>query len=493
MLNTFANLYNSSLVLLTDFYQLTMAYGYWQAGMHDQEAVFHLSFRKIPFRGGYAICAGLATVIEYLNHFQFNEDDISYLASLKTDSGKAVFDLNFLAYLKTLRFSCDVDAIEEGNVVFPQEPLLRVKGPLLQCQLLETILLNIINFQTLVATKAARICYAAKGEPVLEFGLRRAQGFNGGLAASRAAYLGGCAATSNLLAGKLYGIPVKGTHAHSWIMCFPTEIEAFRQYANVLPENAVFLVDTYNSIEGIKNAITVAKELEQQGYRLGGIRLDSGDLAYLSIQARELLDAAGFKHAVIVASNDLDEHVIASLKEQGAMINIWGIGTKLVTAYEQPAFDGVYKLSAIRTIKNREWEYKVKLSEQTAKISTPGILNIRRFYNTHGKAIGDAVYDENLKIKPGCTIIDPTDILHQRYMPVDADYTELLKPIFRQGKLVYDAPSLIQSRARVAKELATFHDSILRFLNPHTYPVGLEENLYHLKTKLVLKAKGLDK
>lgn len=490
MSNIFSSFYKSSLALLTDFYQLTMAYGYWQAGIHEQEAVFNLFFRKAPFKGGYAVCAGLATVIEYLTTFHFSDDDIAYLGKLQSSNKQPIFMAEFLKYLKNLRFSCDVDAIPEGTIVFPQEPLIRIKGPLLQCQLLETVLLNIINFQTLIATKASRICYAAKGEDVLEFGLRRAQGIDGGLAASRAAFLGGCAATSNVLAGKFYDIPLRGTHAHSWIMCFADELTAFKTYAAALPDNCVFLVDTYNTIEGVKNAIAVGEELKQQGYRLAGVRLDSGDLAYLSIEARKLLDAAGFKDAVIVGSNDLDEHVIASLKEQGAMIDVWGVGTRLTTAYEQAALDGVYKLTAIRP-SGSDWQYKLKLSEQTAKISTPGILKARRYYNAQGVAIADAIYDECLGVADECVIVDPMDITHQRKIAASIHHRELLQPIFSAGKLVYETPALQTSRQTALTELNQFHQSIRRFLNPHKYPVGLEKRLYDLRTSLILKAKGL--
>lgn len=490
MKNIFSNLYKSSLALLTDFYQLSMAYGYWQAGMHEKEAIFNLFFRKAPFRGGYAICAGLATAIEYLSALHYNDDDIAYLRTLQSDQDKPLFKEEFLSCLKNLKFTFDIDAIPEGTIVFPQEPLIRVKGPLLQCQLLETVLLNIINFQTLIATKTSRICYAAKDEPVLEFGLRRAQGFDGGLSASRAAYVGGCAATSNVLAGKLFDIPVRGTHAHSWIMCFADETSSFKTYAAAMPDNCIFLVDTYDTITGVKNAITVGNELKKQGYRMAGVRLDSGDLAYLSKEARKLLNAAGFKDAVIVGSNDLDEHVIASLKEQGAMINVWGVGTRLTTAYEQPALDGVYKITAIKNHDNK-WEYKLKLSEQTAKISTPGILKVRRYYDALNVAIADAIYDESIGIADECVIIDPMDITHQRKIVANTQYRELLQPIFRNGKLVYQLPDLHTSKQTAMNELKQFHESIRRFLNPHTYPVGLEKSLYDLRTSLILKAKGL--
>src|SRR5580704_5795263 len=334
--------------LLTDLYQLTMAYGYWKKQMLGHEAVFHLSYRQEPFNGGYAIACGLSDAIDFLQNFVFQPDDLAYLAELRGSDDLCLFETEFLDYLQTLRFACDIDAIPEGNVVFPHEPLLRVRGSLLQCQLFETALLNIINFQTLIATKSARICLAARGSPVMEFGLRRAHGPDGALAASRAAYIGGCVATSNVLAGKVFGIPVRGTHAHSWVMSFQTEYEAFQAYADVMPGNCVFLVDTYNSIEGIRHAVEVGHHLKSIGKDLAGIRLDSGDLAYLSIEARKILDAAGFEDAVIVGSNDLNENIIASLKQQGARINVWGVGTMLVTAYDQPALGGVYKLSAMR-------------------------------------------------------------------------------------------------------------------------------------------------
>lgn len=488
-MSTLQNIYKTSLALLTDLYQLTMAYGYWKEGVAEKEAVFHLFFRHNPFKGGYSICAGLATAIEYLADLKFTQDDIDYLASLTGTDQQPLFETKFLEYLKNLQFSFDVDAIEEGTVVFPQEPLVRVKGPLLQCQLLETTLLNIINFQTLIATRAARICYAAKGEPVLEFGLRRAQGFDGGIAASRAAFVGGCAATSNVLAGKLYGIPVRGTHAHSWIMAFDNELAAFKAYADAQPNNSIFLVDTYNSLEGTKHAIAVGKELQQKGHRFAGIRLDSGDLAYLSIEARKLLDEAGFRDAVIVGSNDLDEHIIADLKAQGAKINVWGVGTKLATAFEQPALNGIYKLSAIREPKG-QWEYKIKLSEQAIKVTTPGLLRVKRFFDK-GRAVADAIYDENLGLPANAFIIDPSDLTRRKRLPKNNEGIELLVPIFRQGRLVYELPSIHDARHKAIEGLKQFHDAIQRFLNPHEYPVGLEEQLHDLKTHLILQARDL--
>lgn len=470
-MNTIKTIYNTSLALLTDLYQLTMAYGYWKAGLADQEAVFHLNTREHPFKGGYTICAGLATVIELLEELRFTENDVSYLSSF--------FEPAFLTYLQQLKFTVDLDAIEEGRVVFPHEPLIRVKGPLLQCQLLETILLNIINFQSLIATKASRIAYAAQGDPVLEFGLRRAQGFDGGLSASRAAYLGGCAATSNVLAGKLYGIPVKGTHAHSWIMVFNSEQEAFETYVAALPHHPVFLVDTYNTLEGVKNAIAVGEK-----HSLSGVRLDSGDLATLSIQTRNMLDEAGFSDANIVASGDLDEYQIAELKAKGARINMWGVGTKLCTAYDQPALQIAYKLGATRP-SGSNWQYKIKLSEQTSKTSIPGTLQVRRFYRA-GKAIGDGIYDEQLGIRTACHLINAEE---KRCMPHSGTRTEeLLVPVLRKGKLVYTPPSLAESRQRCQEELAKFPASIHKFSKPYQYYVGIEEQLNTLRSALIAKA-----
>src|SRR5436190_6887937 len=390
--------------ILTDLYQLTMAYGYWKTGKADREAVFHLFFREQPFHGGFTICCGLADVLQYLREFRFEKSDLDYLQGIKGNDGKRIFAPAFLKYLKNLKLRLDVDAIPEGTVVFPHEPLIRVRGPILQAQLIETALLNLVNFQSLIATKAARICLAAQGDPVVEFGLRRAQGIDGALTASRSAYIGGCAATSNVLAGKMFGIPVGGTYAHSWVMSFENELEAFNAYADALPNNCTFLVDTYNSLEGIRHAVRVGKRLRKRGHKLTGIRLDSGDLAYLSIKARKMLNAAGFKDAVIVATNDLNEHLIASLKQQGAAINVWGVGTMLVTAYDQPALGGVYKLSAIRK-PDGTWDHKIKLSEQAVKATNPGILQVRRFRQGN-EFIGDAIYDETRPLAKRITIVD---------------------------------------------------------------------------------------
>ena len=316
------DLYGHSLALLTDLYELTMAYGYWKLGMAEREAVFHLSFRKQPFGGGFSVACGLHDAIEYLHRFRFDAADLEYLSTLKGNDGNPLFDGGFLDYLARFEFKCDVDAMPEGTAVFAYEPLVRVTGPILQAQIVETPLLNLINFQTLIATKAARVCLAAGDEPVLEFGLRRAQGIDGGVTASRAAFVGGCAATSNVLAGKLFGIPVKGTHAHSWVMAFGDELHAFEAYAQALPNNCVFLVDTYDTLHGVKHAVEIGRRLRAQGHEMAGVRLDSGDLAYLSIEARRILDAAGFPNASILASNELDESIITSLRQQGAKIAV---------------------------------------------------------------------------------------------------------------------------------------------------------------------------
>ena len=430
--------------------------------------------------------AGQDLVADYLSNFQYGDDDIAYLATLTGNDGKELFSRDFLDYLSRLELTVDVCAMPEGTVAFPHQPLLRVQGPILQCQLLETALLNIMNFQTLVATKAARICCAAGDDPVLEFGLRRAQGIDGALSASRAAYVGGCAATSNLLAGKIYGIPVKGTHAHSWIMSFDDEQTAFESYADAMPNNCVFLVDTYDTLEGVRNAIRVGLQLRKRGHEMIGIRLDSGDLAYLSIQARKLLDDAGFANATIVASNDLDEHLIESLKHQGAAIAVWGVGTKLATAFDQPALGGVYKLGAMRS-EAGDWVPKVKLSEQLIKTSTPGVLQVRRFLDDDG-AVADMVYNE-LEGSSG-TIVDPLDSTRQRQMNESGRFEDLLQPLLVDGQAVLPAQPLDELREHAASQLAMFHNGVLRLKNPHRYPVGLEKNLFQLKEKLVLEARG---
>lgn len=488
------NIYQTNLTLLTDLYQLTMSYGYWNLGKSDQQAVFHLFFRKPPFGSGYTVAAGLEYVVDYLNGFGVDADDVAYLATLTGNDGKALFTRDFLDELQGMTFDCDVDAIPEGTVVFPNEPLIRVTGPILQCQLIESLLLNIVNFQTLIATKAARICQAAGDDPVLEFGLRRAQGIDGALAASRAAYIGGVAATSNVLAGKLLGIPVKGTHAHSWVMSFETEMQAFEGYAEAMPNNCVFLVDTYDTLEGVRHAIEVGKKIRENGHKMVGIRLDSGDLAYLSIEARKLLDEAGFPDAVIVASNDLDEKIIDNLKQQGATIGVWGVGTRLVTAHDQPALGGVYKLGAIRDRDDDQWQPRIKVSEQAIKTSIPGMQQVRRFKSDQG-FVGDMIYDLSQFGAPdmnhATSILDPADATRAKGVKAHCDYEDLLVPVFRNGQCVYSCPKLSEVRDRTRKQLKQLHPGIRRFMNPHEYPVGLEPRLHGLRTDMAFAVRGI--
>ncbi len=460
-----------------------MAYGYWQLGMHEQEASFHFLFRKNPFKGNYALNCGLATIVDFLQHWHFNADDLAYLATLKNSQNQPLFAPAFLDYLSTLKFTCDLDAIPEGTVVFPHLPLMRAQGPLLQCQLLETPLLAMINFQTLIATKASRVCRAAQGEPVIEFGMRRAQGPDGAVSASRAAYIGGCIATSNTLAGKLYDIPVRGTHAHSWVSAFPDESAAFQAYASVMPHNCVLLVDTYDTLTGVKRAIDIGRQLRQEGADLLAIRLDSGNLAELSIAARKILDEAGFTQTGILASNSLDEYVIDQLKQQGAKISSWGVGTNLATAYDQPALDGVYKLSALRNPQG-QWEYKLKLSEDSIKTSNPGRHQVRRFF-CNDIYVMDVIYDLDLKIAdtPAIMPLDPPSPEQIHLHDIDG-FADLLEPIFRHGQCVKTLPSIHDIRHKAMVEVEQFWQTH----GDKQYPIGLEKNLFELKNTLV---KGL--
>lgn len=403
---------------LTDLYQLTMSYGYWKNNLHNQEAVFHLFFRKAPFGQQYAIAAGLAYVVDFLENFGYSKEDIEYLSTVKGRDDNPLFSYEFLQYLQNMKFSCTVDAVMEGERVYAHEPIIRIQGPIIQCQLLETVLLNLINFQTLIATKAALVVSAAGKGTVAEFGLRRAQGIDGALAASRAAYIGGCHVTSNVLAGQLFGIPVAGTHAHSWVMSFPNELQAFRSYATSQPNNCTLLVDTYDPIQGIKNAITVAKEMRQWSdgkNTLYAIRLDSGDLADLSKSARAMLDSAGEIETKIMASNDLDEHKITQLRNAGALIDIWGVGTALITGADQPALGGVYKLGAIRDDGN--WRSCMKISADLDKSTNPGILNVYRSDNL-GR---DVICNHNCKIKQvlGEPLLTPMFVNGQRSLSYD--------------------------------------------------------------------------
>jgi len=483
----------ASSALLTDLYELTMALGYWREGRADQEAAFHLYFRTAPFRGGYTIACGLEPALAYLEELRFTDEDLAYLATLRGVDELPLFPREFLGALGNVRLALDVDMVAEGTVVFPNEPLVRVRGPLLQAQLVETALLTHIGFPTLVATKAARMCLAADGGEVLEFGLRRAQGPDGGLSASRAAYVGGCSSTSNVLAGQRFGIPVKGTHAHSWVMVFDDELEAFKAYADAMPNNVVFLVDTYDTLEGVRHAIEVGHMLRARGHRLLGVRLDSGDLAYLSTETRRMLDAAGFTDTAVLASNELDEHLIESLRQQGAAITVWGVGTRLATAYDQPSLGAVYKLTAIRD--GSEWTPRVKVSEQAAKTTNPGLLQVRRYLETRPRATrgayaGDMLIDDLSPPNGDATMIDPLDLTRRKRFAADAPFTLLLQPAMRGGTRVHEPEPLSVARDRVQKELAGFHAGIKRLVNPHRYPVGLERGLHERKTALVLAARG---
>lgn len=472
--------------LLTDLYQITMAYAYWRSGMARLDACFHMVFRSHPFGGGYAVACGLEQAVEFLERLRFEHDDLAYLATLTGADGGRLFAPEFLDWLAAMRFSCDVDAVPEGTVVFPNEPILRVAGPIAQAQLVETTLLNIVGFQTLVATKAARVCHAAKGAPVIEFGLRRAQGPDGGLSASRAAYVGGCVATSNVLAGRRYGIPVGGTHAHSWVMAFEREIDAFSAYAEAMPNNCVLLVDTYDTLEGIRNAIEVGKRLSERGQTLVGIRIDSGDLAWFAARAREMLDAAGMRHVKIYASNELDEQTIEALKDQGAPIDVWGVGTKLATADGQPALGAVYKLSAVREPRG-QWEPRIKVSEQSAKTTVPGVLQVRRFIKD-GVFDGDMVFDETRPLPAQCEMVDPGDPIRRKRL-CGQEHEDLLVPVFRRGERVYDVPDATAARARAFAQLAQLDPSVKRLVAPYIYPVGIESGLHELRTALIAQAR----
>jgi nicotinate phosphoribosyltransferase len=474
--------------LTTDLYEVTMACGYWKAGVSDHEAVFHVTFRENPFGGEFTLACGLATATDFLRAFRFQETEIAYLASQRGNDGKPIFDPGFLDYLRDLQLTCDIDAIPEGTLVFPNEPLMRIRGPIIQCQLLETVLLNILNFESLIATKAARVCLAAGNDRVIEFGLRRAQGVDGGLTAARAAYVGGCAGTSNLQAGERFGIPVSGTQAHSWIMFFEDERDAFQIYANAMPNNCVFLVDTYNSIEGVRHAIAVARQLRQQGHEMIGVRLDSGDRVALSIEARRMLDEAGFTNAKIVCSGDLDEHIIADMKRRGAKIDTWGVGTKLTTGQPDAALGGIYKLGAVRR-GGGQWQYRIKLSDEPEKTSCPGLLQVRRFYRPDGKFVADAIYEADHAPSEPCAFVD-LQTEEETEIPANMEYSDLLVPIFRGGDLVHQVPGIKESRERARNQLTCAPPEILRLKDAKGYKIGLERSLHELRATLIARARN---
>ena len=476
----------SALALLTDLYQLTMAQGYAKSGMASREASFSLFFRENPFGGGYTVACGLSQVLDFLEALRFSDSDLDYLARLDGPGEVPLFEPEFLSALRSFRFDCNVMAVPEGTVVFPYEPVLRVTGPLLQAQLVESALLNLVSFPSLVATKAARVCRAARGRPVLEFGMRRAQGVDGALTASRAAYVGGCSGTSNVLAGKLFGIPVRGTHAHSWVMAYDDEVSAFEAYARAMPDNCLFLVDTYSTRAGVLRAIEVGRQLRRQGHALVGIRLDSGDLSELSREARRLLDDAGFRNAVIVGSGDLDEHRIAALGRRGAVIDVWGVGTRLATAHDQPALGAVYKLTAVRS-SGGHWRHCAKISDDPGKATYPGLLQVRRYRGPNGP-VGDVIYDE---LEPPAELCPASSAGHRGRRRVGAAATaseDLLTPVFEMGKRLSEPPPLEDVRARVASQLGELPEPVVSLTDPASYPVELDAALIRSRMQLLGEA-----
>lgn len=475
----------NKLTLLTDLYELTMMQGYFK-NPTDQIVIFDMFYRDNPCGGSFAICAGLEQMIEYIENLTFSQEDIEYLRSLN------MFDADFLEYLRTFRFSGDIYAIPEGTVVFPREPMVKVIAPIMEAQLVETAILNIINHQSLIATKAARVCYAAKGEGIMEFGLRRAQGPDAGIFGARAAVIGGCIGTSNVLTGQMFHVPVLGTHAHSWIMSFPDEYTAFKTYAKLYPEACILLVDTYDVLKsGVPNAIRVFEEMREEGIQLKkyGIRIDSGDLAYLSKEAYKMLAAAGFDDATISASSDLDEYLIESLKAQDAKINSWGVGTRLITANDNPAFGGVYKLAAVKDPKTGEFIPKIKLSENTAKVTNPGNKTVYRIYSkATGKIKADLICLADEKLNPEETMIvfDPVDTWKKtKILGGTYDVRELLIPVIQAGKCVYTSPSVMELRDFCQKEQNTLWDESRRFVNPQKVYVDLSQKLFDMKNELI--------
>lgn len=474
-----------NLTLLTDLYELTMMQGYFRNMDRNETVIFDAFYRSNPNGGGYAVFAGLEQLIQYIKELHFAPQDIEYLESLH------IFDKDFLDYLADFRFSGSIYAIPEGTVIFPREPVVKVIATIMEAQLVETAILNIINHQSLIATKASRVCFAARGDGIMEFGLRRAQGPDAGTYGARAAVIGGCIGTSNVLCGQLFDVPVKGTHAHSWIMSFPDEYTAFKTYAEMYPSACILLVDTYDTLKsGVPNAIRVFQEMRDAGVKLTGygIRLDSGDLAYLSKKARKMLDAAGFQDAVISASNDLDEYLIDSLKAQGAAITSWGVGTNLITSKDWPAFGGVYKLAAIMD-KNGQFIPKIKLSENSEKVTNPGNKTIYRVYDTEtGKIKADLIClaDEKFSADEPLLLFDPLEPWKKTKLnPGTYTLREIPVPVFLNGECVYESPKVMDIRDYCQKELATLWDETRRLVNPQKVYVDLSDKLYHMKIDLL--------
>ncbi|GFO54738.1 nicotinate phosphoribosyltransferase [Geomonas sp. Red276] len=467
--------------LLTDLYELTMLAGYFEEGMQDRPAVFDLFFRHNPFKGGYAVFAGLETALDYLEGLSFAAEELDYL------HGLGIFKAEFLTFLEGFRFKGSITAPAEGSVVFAGEPLLTVEGTLAEAQFVETALLNIINFQTLVATKAARIAGAARGARVLEFGLRRAQGPDGGLSVARAAYIGGVRSTSNVLAGKLFGMPVMGTHAHSWVMAFPDELTAFRSYARHFPDSTVLLIDTYDTLKsGLPNAITVAAELKAAGHSLVGVRIDSGDLAYLSRQVRQAMDAAGFPEVKIVASNELDEYVIDSIRDEDGRVDIYGVGTRLATCAGEGggALGGVYKLVRV------DGHPKLKVTSDVAKATLPDRKKVIRVTTPGGHFVQDVVTLQDEEIRAGDLVFDPANPLQHVRIPADAAFREVRGQVMSHGARTLPSPTLSQSADRCAEELRRLPEGCQRLVNPHIYKVSLSTGLNELRLEMMAEVQS---
>ena len=475
-----------NLTLMTDLYELTMMQGYFKNKDRNETVIFDAFYRNNPMDSGYAICAGLEQVIEYINNLHFSKEDLDYLRSL------GIFEEDFLEYLRDFRFSGDIYAIPEGSVMFPREPMVKVIAPIMEAQLVETAILNLVNHQSLIATKTSRVCYAARGDGIMEFGLRRAQGPDAGIYGARAAMIGGCIGTSNVLAGRLFDVPVKGTHAHSWIMSFPDEYTAFKTYAKLYPSACILLVDTYDTLKsGVPNAIRVFTEMRNSGIPLTfyGIRLDSGDLAYLSKKARRMLDAAGFPDAVISASNDLDEYLIDSLKVQGCKITSWGVGTHLITSKDWPSFGGVYKLAAIQDSKTGEFIPKIKLSENSEKVTNPGNKTLYRIYDAEtGKIKADLIclVGETFSEDDPLVLFDPNEPWKKTKLePGTYRMREMMVPVFRNGECVYHSPKVMDIREYCSAELDTLWEETRRLVNPHGVYVDLSQKLYDMKIELL--------
>ncbi len=470
-----------NLTMMTDLYQLTMMNGYYLQGKANETSVFDVFFRQKDTMN-YAVFAGLDQAIDYIKNLHFSKDDIEYLKSLNT------FDGGFLEYLKDFRFTGDLYSVCEGDIVYPQEPIITVKAPLIQAQLIETALLNIVSHQTLIATKSARIVQAARGKSVVEFGLRRAQGPDAGIYGARASIIGGCNGTSNVLTGQMFNIPVKGTHSHSWVMSFDSEIDAFRAFAKVYPDSCLLLVDTYDSVQGIKNAITVFNELKTAGHKPVGIRLDSGDLAYLSKVARKMLDEAGFPDAVVMASGDIDEYLLESLNNQGARIDVYGVGTKLITSEDMPSLGGVYKLAAIEH--DGELLPRMKISDSIVKVTNPGFKTLYRIYDKQsGMAIADLIALADEEITKPLTLTHETERWKTTTLK-DFDIRRMLNKIFENGKNIYESPSLDKIVEFANKEKSKFWDEYKRIDNPQIYKVNLSDKLYDLKHSILAQHKS---